>query len=122
MGWSTFPSVKVGDPLILVRSSRYRADERVTVSRVGRTWLYVKNDQGTEKNARFSKTTGLEDTGTGAKDALQTQEQYDEAAQRRTLFRDLREAGIEINKWSVQDDLTTEQLRQLLAVVKPEGS
>jgi hypothetical protein len=119
MSWSTFPAVKVGDPLILVTSSRYQSDERVTVCRVGRKWLYVMNDRGTEKNARFSRETGLEDTSTGAKDALQTQEQYDEAAQRRALFHSLREAGIDV-RHEFRSDITTEQLRQLLTVVKGE--
>lgn len=118
---STFPAVKVGDQLILVTSSRYRSDERVTVCRVGRTWLYVKDANNRERNARFSKETGLEDTGTGFKDALRTQEQYEESAQRTSLFHGLDEAGIDV-RFEVRSEITTEQLRQLLAVVKPEGS
>ncbi|GAA2199912.1 hypothetical protein [Streptomyces bangladeshensis] len=108
---------KVGDHLILVTGSKYRSDEPVTVSRVGRKYLYV-NLHGREYRARFLRDSGLEDSTYGAQERLYTPEQYDEMKQRKALFLSLREAGIEV-QWKVRDDLTTDQLRALLAVIKP---
>ncbi|MFD8839839.1 beta barrel domain-containing protein [Streptomyces griseofuscus] len=113
---SGLPAVKVGDPLILVTGDRYRGDEPVTVSRVGRTYLYVATLDGRERRERYDRKTGVEDVQRGVQAHLLTQEQYDDRAQRATLFNQLYDAGIEVR---MRGGLTTDQLRALLAVVKP---
>lgn len=110
--------VKVGDPLILVTGNRYRGDENVTVARIGRQYLYVAAN-GREKRERFDRKTGIEDGNTGVRARLVTQEQYDESKQRASLLDRLRRAGIDV-KHEVRSDVTTDQLRALLAVMKEE--
>ncbi|MFI0233149.1 hypothetical protein [Streptomyces sp. NPDC017086] len=109
--------VKVGDPLVLATGSKYRGDEPVTVARIGRKYLYV-NLHGHEYSQRFHRDTGAEDSQHGAREHLYTPEQYDEMKQRAALFEELRQAGIEV-EWKAQGALTTDQLRALLAVIKP---
>jgi hypothetical protein len=108
--------VKVGDTLILATSNRYRGDSPVTVSRIGRKYLYVNRD-GREYSGRFH-LDGTEDSQYSARERLYTPEQYDELKQRDSLFEKLREAGIEVNH-RVRNTLTTDQLRALLTVVTP---
>ncbi|SEC04095.1 hypothetical protein SAMN04490357_1030 [Streptomyces misionensis] len=110
------PAVKVGDPLILVTGNKYQGDEPVTVSRVGRKYLYVSL-HGHERQERFDRATGVEEGQRGIRARLLTQEQYDDRAQRDSLFTRLYDAGIEV-AFRVRDDLTTDQLRSLLAVVE----
>lgn len=114
---AALPNVKVGDPLILATANRYREDEPVTVSRIGRKYLYVARD-GRELTDRFYRDTGVEDSNYGGKQRLYTPDQYDEVKQRDALFRELYDAGIEV-AFRVRDNLTTDQLRALLAVVQP---
>ncbi|WP_318205379.1 hypothetical protein [Streptomyces sp. SCL15-4] len=109
--------VKVGDPLILVTGNKYRSDEPVTVSRVGRKYVYV-NLHGREYSQRFHRDTGAEDSQYGAREHLYTPEQYDEMKQRDALFMKLSAAGIDV-KYQIRPEVTTDQLRALLAVVKP---
>ncbi|MGV9352261.1 beta barrel domain-containing protein [Streptomyces misionensis] len=115
---SGLPAVKVGDPLILVTGNRFQGDEPVTVARVGRAYLYVSNADGSERRERFDRKTGVETGQRGIKAHLLTQEQYDDRAQRDSLFNRLYDAGIEV-AFRVRDDLTTDQLRALLNVVAP---
>lgn len=110
--------VKVGDQLILSTNHRYRGDENVTVSRIGHKYLYVVRASGFEMRERFHLDTGVEDSQYGARACLYTPAQYEEQAQRRALFEQLREAGIEF-RHGVSGDLTTNQLRALLAVMQP---
>lgn len=109
---------KVGDPLILVTGNRYKGDENVTVARIGRVYLYVARPDSRELNMRFDRKTGVEDGNIGVRARLVTQEQYDESKQRAALYEQLRTAGIEV-KHEVRSDITTDQLRALLAVVTP---
>jgi hypothetical protein len=110
--------IKVGDPLILVTGNRYRGDEPVTVTRIGRVYLYVTRPGGCELDMRFDRKTGVEGGNVGVRARLATQEQYDESKQRAALYEQLRVAGIEV-KHEVRSDITTDQLRALLAVVTP---
>ncbi|WP_199572727.1 hypothetical protein [Streptomyces murinus] len=110
------PAVKVGDPLILATGNKYRGDEPVTVSRIGRKYLYVCRENGAEYSGRFH-LDGVEDSQYGAREHLYTQEQYDDLKQRNSLFEQLRKVGIEV-QFRVRDDLATDQLRALLAVVE----
>lgn len=112
------PDVKVGDPLILSSSNRYRSDEPVTVSRIGRKYLYVTRQDGREVPNRYHRDTGYLDSSYTASERLYTQEQYDEMNQRRSLFMELLAAGVDV-KHEVRPKLTTDQLRALLAVIKP---
>lgn len=112
------PDVKVGDNLIYVTSSKYRSGGPVTVSRIGRKYLYVTRD-GRELSERFDRATGVEDSGYGAKGQLYTTERHEERTHRASLYEQLREAGIEF-RHGVRSDLTADQLRRLLAVVTPE--
>ncbi|MFJ5967899.1 hypothetical protein [Streptomyces sp. NPDC093060] len=111
------PNVKVGDPLILSTSNRYRGDEPVTVSRIGRKYLYVTRQDGREYSGRFH-LDGTEDSQYGARERLYTPEQYDERKQRANLFMELLAAGINVEH-RIRPEVTTDQLRALLAVVKP---
>lgn len=108
--------VKVGDKLILATGNRYRSDEPVTVARIGRKYLYV-NRRGREYNTRFH-LNGMEDSQHGARERLYTPEQYDELKQRANLFEQLRTAGIDV-RHEVRSEVTTDQLRALLAVMAP---
>jgi len=112
------PSVKVGDPLILVTDSKYRSDEPVTVSRVGRKYLYVARQDGREIPDRYRRDTGYLDSRYTVGERLCTQEQYDEMKQRASLFTELLAAGINI-EYRMRPEVTTDQLRALLAVIKP---
>lgn len=109
--------VKVGDPLFLVSAGRNERTESVTVSRIGRQYLYVAR-RGHEMNTQFHRDTGVAKENVGWKRYLVTPERYEELKLRASLFDSLRAAGIEV-KWEAQDSLTTDQLRQLLAVVQP---
>ncbi|MGV9756942.1 beta barrel domain-containing protein [Streptomyces tricolor] len=109
--------VKVGDPLVLVTGNRFRGDEPVTVSRIGTKYLYVTL-HGHERRERFNRKTGVEEGNVGIRARLMTQPQYDEMKQRESLFMELLAAGINV-KHEVRPEVTTDQLRALLAVIKP---
>ncbi|KUN03158.1 hypothetical protein AQI95_24690 [Streptomyces yokosukanensis] len=111
------PDVKVGDPLILATGNRHCSDEPVTVSRIGRKYLYVTRENGREYSGRFHPD-GVEDSQYGARERLYTPEQYDELKQRTGLLERLRQAGIDV-KHEVRSEVTTDQLRALLAVIQP---
>lgn len=111
-------NAKVGDHLVLATGSKYRGDEPVTISKIGRQYLYVTL-HGNEYGTRFHRDTGAEDSKYGAREHLYTPEQYDDLKQREALFRKLYDAGIEV-AYRVRGDLATDQLRALLAVVTPE--
>jgi hypothetical protein len=108
--------VKVGDSLMLATGSRYRSDERVTVARIGRKYLYVASG-GREMRGRFDRDSGLEDSRVGARQKLYTPEQYDELSQRGALFEGLRAAGIDV-RHEVRSNMSTDTLRALLATVQ----
>ncbi|MCP9209635.1 hypothetical protein [Streptomyces cucumeris] len=112
--------VKVGDPLILVSGNRYRGDEPVTVSRVGRQYLYVAAN-GREKRERFDRKTGIENSNTGVRERLCTPEQYEEMDQRSALLANLRDAGIDV-RHEARSGMTTETLKALLAVMQAKSS
>lgn len=117
MAATGFSDVKVGDNLVLATGNRFRGDEPVTVSRVGTKYIYVTL-HGHERRERFDRKTGVEEGNVGIRARLMTQEQYDETNQRRLLFTELLAAGIDI-KHHVRPEVTTDQLRALLAVIKP---
>lgn len=119
MSYTQFPAVKVGDKLVLVTGNRYRGDEPVTVARVGRKYLYVTL-HGHEYRTRFHRDTGTEDAKYSTRERLYTPEQYEEMNQRNSLFKQLREVGIDFRS-SVSGSLTTGQLRDLLAVMRPDA-
>ncbi|GHH30197.1 hypothetical protein [Streptomyces rubradiris] len=110
-------NVKVGDPLILVTGNRFRGDEPVTVSRIGTRYLYVTL-HGHERRERFDRKTGVEEGNRGIRARLMTQQQYDDMKQRAALFMELSAAGIDV-KDEARPKVTTDQLRALLAVIKP---
>ncbi|MFE2382195.1 beta barrel domain-containing protein [Streptomyces misionensis] len=114
---SGLPAVKVGDPLILVTGNRYRGDEPVTVARIGRKYLYVTRQNGREYSGRFH-LDGTEDSQYSARERLYTPEQYEEEKQRANLFMELLAAGINVEH-RVRPEVTTDQLRALLAVMRP---
>lgn len=112
-------NLKVGDRLMLKTGDRYRADEPVTVTRIGRKYLYVAaTSDGREKREHFNRASGVEVTRSGHPARLYTQEQYDDLAQRQSIFTALLGAGIEIQD-RVRPSMSTDTLRALLAVVKP---
>lgn len=111
------PDVKVGDNLVLVTGNRFRGDEPVTVSRVGTKYVYVTL-HGHERRERFDRKTGVEEGNIGIRSRLITQKQYAEMEQRASLFEQLRQAGIDV-RHEVRSEVTTDQLRALLAVMNP---
>lgn len=111
MSADSLSNVKVGDTLILLGR---RGVEQVTVSRIGRTYLYVALS-GRERRERYDRHTGLED-GTIARRQLYTPEEYDATRQRTALVKQLRDAGIEI-RHEYRSELPTAKLQALLAVV-----
>lgn len=117
---SGLAEVNVGDELILCTGNRYRGDEPVTVSRIGRKFLYVARRGGSEYRSRFLLDSGLEDSQHGARERLYTQEQYDGVKLRTSLFEQLRQAGIDV-RYEVRSTVTTQQLGALLAVMAPAG-
>lgn len=110
--------VQVDDELILVTGNRYRGDEAVTVSRVGRQYIYVASN-GREMRERFDRSTGVQDGTHGVRARLCTQAQYDESKQRVALFEKLREAGVDV-RHEVRSGMSTSKLRGLLAVVEED--
>lgn len=109
--------VKVGDNLVLVTGNRFRGDEPVTVSRIGTKYVYVTL-HGHERRERFDRTSGVEEGNVGIRARLMRPERYDEMNQRRSLFMELLAAGIDI-KHEARSSVTTDQLRALLAVIRP---
>ena len=108
-----------GDKLILdTRSRGENPGQPVTVSRVGRVYLYVLNEYGRELRERFRRSDGSEDSHYGAVQRLYTPEAYAEKTERTALFEGLRSAGLPVEPL-VRDRLTTDQLRALLAIVTP---
>lgn len=105
---------------MLVSGSRHAADRLVTVSRIGRKYLYVASD-GRELRERYDAASGLQDSDRGVRAALYTLEQYDQMNQRTALYKDLREAGIEV-RHEVRADMSTDTLRALLAAVRSNES
>jgi hypothetical protein len=118
MASTTFADIKIGDTLILATNSRYRGDETVTVSRIGRAYIYVARD-GQEIRDRFHRDTGIEDSNYGGKQRLYTPAQYDDVTQCEALYVRLRDAGIEV-AYKVRGDLTADQLRAILTIVQPD--
>jgi hypothetical protein len=112
------PDVKVGDTLILVTGNHYRGDEPVTVSRIGRVYLYVTVG-GSERSERFDRHSGVEVGNVGVRARLYTAARYDEIKQRSALFEQLRQVGIDV-RHEARSEVTTGQLRALLAVMQQE--
>lgn len=110
---NTLTNVKVGDTLILATANRYRDDEPVTVSRIGRKYLYVTRGNGYEYSARFHLADGTEDSQYGHRERLYTPERYDDIKQRAALVEALRVAGIDI-RHGHRDQFTTRQLQAIL--------
>lgn len=116
MSSERFAEVKVGDNLVLMTGNRFHGDEPVTVSRVGSKYIYVTL-HGNERREKFDRTTGVEVDQRGLQAKLLTQEQYEEQAQRSTLFARLLDAGIEV-RYARRDEMPTDTLRALLAAVQ----
>ncbi|MEZ7005653.1 hypothetical protein [Streptomyces sp. AD55] len=119
MSINGLPDVKVGDSLILATNNRYRGDQNVTVSRVGRQYLYVAVN-GRELRERFHRATGAEDTKYMG-GHLYTQEQYEEQTLRASLFEKLRQTGLTFEH-GVRSTLSTDKLRALLAVMAEDAA
>lgn len=112
--------VKPGDHLVLVTGNRYRGDEPVTVSRVGRQYLYVSL-HGVERRERYDRKTGVEVDQRGIRSRLVTPQQYEESKQRDALFHALMDAGIEVRQ-ILRPKLSTDNLRALLAIVQDDDT
>ncbi|MFB6881419.1 hypothetical protein ACFCY8_11340 [Streptomyces noursei] len=120
MTTESLQGVKVGDELVLVAGNRFRGDEPVIVSRVGTKYVYVTL-HGRECREQFDRKTGVEVDQRGVRARLLTPAQYEEMAQRRKLFARLLGAGIEV-RHGKRAELSTDQLRALLAVVQGEAA
>lgn len=112
--------VKAGDNLVLVTGNRFRGDEPVTVSRVGRQYLYISAN-GKERRERYDRKTGVEVDQRGLQERLLTQAQYEEMTERKSLFMNLLAAGIDV-RHEKRAEMSTGKLRALLAVVQDEGT
>lgn len=119
MKTSGLRGVRVGDELVLVRGRRLQGENRpVTVSRVGRAYVYVACE-GRELRQRFRLETGVAVGQNGAPDRLLTPAQHDETALRWRLFVQLFAAGVKIEK-SRGAAIPTEKLQALLGVMRDE--
>lgn len=107
--------VKVGDELTL-RHGGQRTD-RVTVSRVGRKYVYVTRSDGRELRERFSVETGVGDHQYGSPGALFTPEQWEDREERNRLFQSLKMHGIS-RDFASRHELSTDKLRRLVAVLE----
>jgi hypothetical protein len=109
-------NVKVGDELLLV-SGESKADIFVTVTRVGRVWLYVSRSSLTfEEHDPFRRTDGVQRSDYGYRSRLTTPEARAVELEHGRLVKELRDAGLEL---SIRRDrvLTTDQLNRLLAIM-----
>lgn len=116
MSTTDLTEAKPGDNLILITGNKFRGDGPVTVSRVGRQYLYVTKD-GRELRERYDRTTGAEVDQRGTKGQLMTQDQYDDLKQRDALFHALTSAGLDIQHGD-RPNLATATLRELLDVLQ----
>lgn len=117
---STLPDdLKPEDPLVLVSADRNKRAEPVTVTRVGRTYVYAAYDGHSEMPVQFHRDSGIAKENTGWKRQLVTPAQHEDTQERESLLAELREAGIEVQP-NRQDQVSTAQLRGLHAVMNPE--
>lgn len=104
--------VKVGDKLVMVEWLRYARQERVTnvtVTRVGRKYLYVADDRGYKVHSQFRIEDGGEHNAYTARLTLYTPEANELRKEREYLMDRLREMGLSlgtnIRLWT-NDDLS----------------
>lgn len=109
--------VKVGDELILTSRYEGQRTDRVTVSRVGRKYVYVSRPNGRELRERFSVETGVEDHQYGSPDELFTPEQWEDRGERNRLFQSLKAHGLG-QDFASRQNLSTDKLRRLVAVLE----
>lgn len=109
---------KVGDRLILIPASGRRNRQNVTVSRVGRKYLYVTTEGGRERRERFRIDTLAEDTQYGSPDRLYTQAQLDEHNLRIELLKKLSELGVDLHYYGNRSKWTSDQLKRFLEVAE----
>ena len=114
--------IKVGDKFIWVSGSRYRADQNVTITRVGRKYAYVAVDGGTELREKFDRTTGFEVVSYGSATHLTTASLMAEEAACADLVRELRVAGVDL-RLRLGRTLDYQTLAAMLELVKikPNG-
>ncbi|QBP29715.1 hypothetical protein SEA_TYPHA_60 [Mycobacterium phage Typha] len=104
----------VGQQLIL---HNRRGTEDVTVSRVGRKYVYI-TQYGRE--CKFHGDTGQEVSEYGSPGVLYTPEEWAKRERRLTLFKSLDKLGIEV-KYSHRSLMGTDVLEQILAAVVHGG-
>ncbi|EMF20390.1 hypothetical protein H114_32644 [Streptomyces gancidicus BKS 13-15] len=103
-----------GDRLILVHEARNMPDTDVTVSRVGRRYLYVAYSNGLEARGKYDRTTGRGADDHALYSAVYTPEQLADRTEGEHLRRELRDRGLTVDP---NRNLTTAVLRRLLAVL-----
>jgi len=109
--------IEVGDPLILETHNRYRGDQRVTLARIGRSYLYVSGEYG-ELPEKFERGTGREAGNRhGYTQQLHTLAQYDEKKLREALVAKLRGLKVDI-QYPVQGTIPTSKLKAMLAIME----
>lgn len=102
-----------GDPLILVHAAPHLADENVTITRIGRVYLYVSRD-GRELRRKYDRETGYEmSDATAVSSIVYTPEQFAEKEERAGLRDALAKRGVRIDS-----EVTTAKARALLAVMQ----
>lgn len=110
--------IKVGDELILVPAHGRRNRQNVTVSRIGRKYLYITPEGGQESRERFRIDTLVQDTQYGSPDRLYTQAQLDEQNLRIELLGKLSKLGVDLRLYGNRSRWTADRLRRLLEVVE----
>lgn len=115
---SDLTGVNVGDPLVLVE--RDRKPEDVTVSRIGRKYLYVKAPSGREMQGRFHIDNGHADQNSGWPRVLYTPDAYADHQVRKEMLEKLSMAGVTF-AWHLVPKLGADQLEEILAAVE-QGS
>lgn len=106
---------KPGDELTLLRGGR--SESRVTVTRVGRKWLYVsRSSPAHEESEPFSRENGHGKYDAGYRSRLLTFEAYAESQARERLLKELRLAGLELGS-DLRKRISTEKLSALYDIV-----
>lgn len=108
--------VAEGDKLMVTGLGRGSSEREVTVSRVGRDYLYVADAGGRELRQRFLRKTGTQDKYTGIPAQLYTVPEYWKRQARATASMRLLGAGVRIESDTL-NRLTTDQLHAILDIV-----
>lgn len=94
--------------------SHRRGHEEVTIERVGRKWVYIKQYS---REVAFDAETGVENSNYGAPDRIYTPEMWAENDRRQTALDGLKERGVQWKFGGYPQRYSTDVLEQVLALL-----